>query len=128
MADVDLIVYRKICLSFHSTAHILRPCRPVEFGSDAWQAIDDSSLDLWVPYPIESQPRLSYFMEAHASEAELSLLGGAVVLELVQHATSPVPDYHLARRLYDRINGRRRTLSYGPTAEQPSNPMLVSLR
>jgi hypothetical protein len=117
----------KICLSFHSAAHILRPCRPVKFGSDAWQAVDDSSLNLWVPYPIKSQPRLSYFMEAHASEAELSLLGGAIVLELVQHTTSSVPDYQLARRLYDRINGLKRTLPSGTTSEQPSNPMLVSL-
>ncbi|KAI9148682.1 Nitrogen assimilation transcription factor nit-4 [Paramyrothecium foliicola] len=118
---------QKICLGFHSNTHILRPCHPVDFGSDAWHAVGDSSVNLWIPYPITSQPRFSYFTEAYASEAQLSLLGGAIILEVVQNATSPAPDYRLARQLYDRISGLRRALPSGPTAEQPSNPMLVSL-
>lgn len=70
----------------------------------------DSLNDLWFPYPISIQPRLSYHKETVDAECELAEFAEEALLIVEEARTCPVPDYAKTKSLYNRLIVRKSAL------------------
>ncbi|KAH7175470.1 hypothetical protein EDB81DRAFT_769974 [Dactylonectria macrodidyma] len=101
----------KISLSSGHSMRIRKPMFPKPYrGDETSNTGFDSLNDLWFPYPVSIQPRLSYHKEAIDAECEFAELAEQALLIIEEGRTSPVPDYVKTKSIYNWLITRKSAL------------------
>ncbi|KAF7554027.1 hypothetical protein G7Z17_g3249 [Cylindrodendrum hubeiense] len=119
----------KISLSRSRSMRISRPVLPKPFRGDQSSNTGFDSLDdLWFPYPVSTQPRLSYHKEGVGAECAFAELAERALLIVEEDRTCPVPDYIKTKIMYNGLLSRKGALSKRFKDDRGSLPTKVFLQ
>ncbi|KAH7137649.1 putative fungal-specific transcription factor [Dactylonectria macrodidyma] len=119
----------KISFTYSCSMRIKKPMFPKPYrGDETSNTGFDSLNDLWFPYPVSIQPRLSYHKEAIDAECEFAEFAEQALLIIEEARTSPVPDYVKTKSIYNRLITRKSALLGRFTDNGNSLPAKVFLQ
>lgn len=107
-----MLRYSKTSLSYGRSMRISKPVLPKPFqGDESSNTGFDSLNDLWFPYPVSTQPLLSYHKESVGAECDFAELAEQALIIVEEARTCPVPDYVKTKILYNGLLTRMSALT-----------------